>query len=207
MYMWKKLLKWFLIVSVIVSIALFAFVKYQFRYVPKQVLAQARIEAPYDAVIVPGIPFHDREWGWLMKMRVYWGTYLYNEGIAKNLIFSGSAVHTAYVEAEIMALYAQELGIPKEHIFIEPNALHSTENVDYSCIIANNECLRRVAVATDPFQSFFLKWYIEKQDLPVASLPAVMGITDTMDKRPITINPQDAFVENHVPLKLRKAAE
>lgn len=205
--MWKKLLKWFLIISVVISIALFAFSKYQFRYVPKQVLAETRLEQPYDAVIVPGIPFHNMEWDWLMKMRVYWGVYLYKEGITKNIIFSGSAVHTAYIEAEIMALYAQQLGIPKEHIFIEPNALHSTENVDYSCIIANNECLHRVAVATDPFQSWFLKFYIAKHNLPVASLPAVIDITDTMDKHPITIDPSDAFVKDHIPLKEREGGK
>ena len=90
--MWKKLLKWFLIISVFISIALFAFSKYQFRYVPKQVLAETRLEQPYDAVIVPGIPFHNMEWDWLMKMRVYWSVYLYNEGITKNIIFSVKSV-------------------------------------------------------------------------------------------------------------------
>ncbi len=201
--MLKKVLKWFLIISVIISIVMFVFAKYQFRYVPKQVLSETLVAEPYDAIIVPGIPFHNMEWDWLMKMRVYWGVYLYNEGIAKNIIFSGSAVHTAYVEADIMALYAAELGVPNEHIFVEPNALHSTENVDYSCIIANNECFKRIAVATDPFQSLLLKAYIAKNDLPVASLPAVMDITDSMDKGGIVIDPSSAFVENHIPLKQR----
>jgi uncharacterized SAM-binding protein YcdF (DUF218 family) len=114
-------------------------------------------------------------------------------------------VHTAYVEAEIMALYAIELGIPKEHIFTESNALHSTENVDYSRIIAGNQSFKRLAVATDPFQSLLLKAYIAKNDLPVASLPAVFAITDTMDKTPITIDPTGAFVRNHAPLKERKS--
>lgn len=200
----KKGLKWFFIVSVIISAVLFTFSKYQFRYVPKQVLAEARLAEPYDAIIIPGIPFHNMEWDWLMKMRVYWGVYLYREGIAKNIIFSGSAVHTAYVEAEIMALYAIALGIPKQHVFTEPDALHSTENVDYSCIIAGNQCFKRIAVATDPFQSLWLKAYISKHGLNVASLPAVIAITDTMDNRAITIDPADAFVKDHVPLKLRK---
>jgi len=203
--MWKKRLKRLLIVLVIISVALFVVVKYQFRYVPKQVLAETRLAEPYDAIIVPGIPFHHNEWDWIMKTRVYWGVYLYREGIAKNIIFSGSAVHTAYVEAEIMALYAIELGIPKDHIYTEANALHSTENVDYSCIIANNQCFERIAVATDPFQSLLLKAYIARHNLPVASLPAVFAITDTMDKAPITIDPTGAFVHNHVPLKERES--
>lgn len=177
--------------------------KYQFRYVPRQVLAEVRATQPYDAIIVPGIPFDNGEWGWLMKMRVYWAKYLFNEGIARNIIFSGSAVHSPYVEADIMALYALELGIPAANIFKENQALHSTENVDYSCIIAQNNCFNRVAVATDPFQSLLLKAYIKKKDLPVAVIPAVIGIVDTMDKTSLTIDPTSAFVANHVPLKLR----
>ncbi len=203
-YMWKKYLKRFVIVLVIVSAGLFVAAKYHFRYVPKQVLAKARVAEPYDAIIVPGIPFDDMEWGWLMKMRVYWGVYLYNEGIAKNIIFSGSAVHTAYIEADIMALYAIQLGVPTAHIFTEPNALHSTENVDYSSIIATENGFKRIAVATDPFQSLLLKVYIAKHDLDVASLPAVLSITDSMDNRVVTIDPTSAFVENHIPLKQRK---
>jgi uncharacterized SAM-binding protein YcdF (DUF218 family) len=202
--MWKKRLKRFFIVLVVISLALFVGVKYQFRYVPKQVLAEARLAEPYDAIIVPGIPFHKNEWDWIMKMRVYWGVYLYREGIAKNIIFSGSAVHTAYVEAEIMALYAIELGVHEDHIFTESNALHSTENVDYSRIIAGKQSFKRLAVATDPFQSLLLKAYIAKLNMPIASLPAVMSITDTMDKVLINIDPSSAFVKDHVPLKERK---
>lgn len=196
-------MKWFLVISLLLFAGLFAFAKYQFRYVPRQVLAETRLAAPYDVIIVPGIPFNDGEWGWLMKMRVYWAKYLYDEGIAHNIIFSGSAVHSPYVEADIMALYALQLGIPAANIFTENQALHSTENVDYSCIIAGNHCFARLAVATDPFQSMLLKSYLASKNLPIAVLPAVKGITDAMDTALVVIEPKTAFMEGHIPLKDR----
>ncbi len=188
----------------VVAVVVFCWSKYQFRYVPKQILAQTLTVQPYDAIIVPGIPFNNGRWGWLMRMRVYWAKYLFDEGIARNIIFSGSAVHSPYVEAEIMALYALQLGIPAENIFKEDQALHSTENVDYSCIVANSQYFRRLAVATDPFQSLLLKSYIAERNLPVDILPAVMSITDKLDEEQINIDPTSAFVAGHVPLKLRK---
>ena len=53
-------------------------------------------------------------------------------GMAKNVMFSGSAVYTPYYESKIMALYAEAIGIPKERIYIETEAEHSTENIFYS---------------------------------------------------------------------------
>lgn len=186
-----------------VSAGLFALAKYQFRYLPKQAFAQTRLAEPYDAVIVPGIPFDGGEWGWLMKTRVYWAKYLFDQGLARNLIFSGSAVHSPYVEADIMAMYALELGIPADNIFTENQALHTTENVDYSYLICQRECFRRVAVATDPFQTLLLKSYVGKRQLPIHCIPAVLGITNAMDTFSLSIDPSSAFVADHVPLKER----
>jgi uncharacterized SAM-binding protein YcdF (DUF218 family) len=89
-------------------------------------------EGPYDIIIVPGVPFTDGKWSFIMKGRVCWSKYLYDKGIANNVIYSGAAVYSPYCEAEIMALYAEKLGIPAEHILTETKAQHSTENVYYS---------------------------------------------------------------------------
>ena len=98
---------------------------------PQKYFDAAQVKKPYDAVIVPGVPFNGTSWDSTMKLRVHWAVHLYKEGIARNIIFSGGAVYTPYVEAEIMSLYAQELGVPKEHCFIDPLAEHSTENIFY----------------------------------------------------------------------------
>lgn len=61
-----------------------------------------------------------------------------------------------------MALYANKMGIPKEKIFIEPKAKHSSENVYYSLLIAEELGFKRIAIATDPIQGFLLTNYTER---------------------------------------------
>ena len=46
----------------------------------------------YDVVVVPGIPLIDGKWNMTMKRRIYWAKFLYDKGLTKNIIFSGSAV-------------------------------------------------------------------------------------------------------------------
>ena len=117
----------------------------------------------FDAIIVPGVPFNENNWSDVMRIRVFWSKFLYDKGIAKNIIYSGSAVYSPYYEAEIMALYGAKLGIPKEHIFAENQAEHSTENVYYSYKLARLLGFKTVALATDPFQSKMVKSFIRKE--------------------------------------------
>jgi len=131
--------------------------------------------APYDALIVPGIPFENTTWNYIMKSRVLWSVHLYHQGYAKNIIYSGSAVYSPYIEAKIMALYAEKMGVPPEHIFVESTAEHSTENVYYSCLLAKKKGFKKVAVATDRFQSRTLADFLpkvrRKTHLEIKSLP------------------------------------
>ena len=113
-----------------------------------------------------------------MKARVYWSKYLYERGIAKNIMYSGSAVYTPYYEAQIMSLYAQAIGIPKEHIFTETAAEHSTENIYYSYKKAKLLGFKKIALASDPFQTKLLKRFTRKRvDANVRLIPF---ITDTL---------------------------
>ena len=162
---------------------------------------------PYDAIIVPGIPFDSSKgkWNSLMKMRVYWSVYLYKQGLAKNIIFSGSAVYTPYVEGKIMALYAEAMGVPREHIFVDSSAEHSTENVYYSYYIARKQGFKRIAIATDPFQSHFLRNYPKKINVNVQFVPIVFKTLFTLNMLDIEINPQSAYAENFVSLPKRES--
>ncbi|MBN9483808.1 MAG: hypothetical protein BGO70_09395 [Bacteroidetes bacterium 43-93] len=132
----------------------------------------------FDAIIVPGIPYHGHSWDSVMKARVIWSWILYKNGLAKNVIYSGDAVYTPYKEAIVMGLYGQKLGIPKEHIFYDTNARHSTENVYYSYIVAKKLGFKSIALASDPFQTFLLKGFLKRRfGTPIYRLPF---ITDTL---------------------------
>lgn len=132
---------------------------------------KAEANKPYDVIIVPGVPFDGKAWDYKMKGRVLWADYLVKQGIARHVIFSGAAVYTPYVEAKVMALYAEALGTPAECMFVEEKAEHSTENLYYSYLLAKRLGFGKIALATDPYQSTMLKRFIRKHQLPVARIP------------------------------------
>lgn len=161
---------------------------------------------PFDAIIVPGYPFEDGKWSMIIKIRVYWAAYLYKNGIAKNIIFSGSAVYTPYVESRIMSLYAQKLGIPASNIYTEEEAEHSSENLYYSYKMAKREGFSKVALATDPFQTGFLKPHIKKMGFDdLIILPINFTKLKLRDMETPEINPSTAFVEDFSSLTARQS--
>jgi vancomycin permeability regulator SanA len=143
-------------------------------------------DAPYDAGIVPGVPWVENGWDSAMKGRVIWAVHLYKRGLVKNLIFSGGAVYSPYYEGKIMSLYAQELGVPAQHCFPEIQAEHSVENVYYGKKIADSLGLKKVALLTDPFQATLLKGLLRKYSPNIARVPF---LTDTL-KSINRINPK-----------------
>ncbi len=172
----------------------------------RKLYAQAA-QKKYDVIIVPGVPFENGSWSRTMKGRVYWSKYLYEQGVAKNIIYSGSAVYSPYCEAEIMALYATALGIPREHIFTETHAQHSTENLYYSYQQAKKLGFKTIALASDPFQTKALRRFARKR--VSASLGFIPMVTDTMKKlEPGMVNPsidqQQAFRPDFVSLVKRE---
>lgn len=138
----------------------------------------------YDIIVVPGVPFDTAEgkWSRTMKARVYWSKYLYDKGITKNVMYSGNSVYTPYYEGEIMAMYAEAIGIPKEHIYTEIKAEHSTENIYYSYQKAKKLGFEKIALATDPFQTKMLEQFTYTKVSPeVGLLPIVFDTLKAME--------------------------
>jgi uncharacterized SAM-binding protein YcdF (DUF218 family) len=163
----------------------------------------------YDMVVVPGIPLEDSlQWGRIMKGRVYWAKFLYDKGIVRNIMFSGSAVYTPYYEGKIMALYAEAIGIPREHIFTELKAEHSTENLYYSYKQSKQLGFETIALASDPFQSKQLRLFacLRLNDR-IGIIPFVIDTLKMIEpgmKNPV-IDYKKAFKENFVPLPERES--
>ncbi len=72
-------------------------------------------------------------------------------------------------------------------------AKHSTENVYYSLQIAKENGFKKVALATDPFQTKNLRKFIKKFELPVKMMPIVIDTLITIDKYEPKINPVGAI--------------
>lgn len=159
----------------------------------------------FDAIIVPGVPFVNGKWDSTMKARVLWSYYLYQQGIAKNVIYSGGAVYSPYVESKIMGLYAQQLGIPKEHIFCDTLAEHSTENVYFSYLLARDLGFKSIALATDPFQSGMLRSFTRRRfRTEIVHIPFVIDTLKLLYYQEPVINPTSAYQEHFVPITQRE---
>jgi vancomycin permeability regulator SanA len=173
----------------------------------KKLLAKASGKT-YDIIIIPGIPLRNGMWDSTMKARVYWSKYLYDKGIAKNIMYSGSSVYTPYYEAEVMALYAEAIGIPKEHIFTETKAEHSTENMYYGYHKSKKIGFNTIALATDPYQAKQLSSYAKLRiSRNVGIIPIVFDTLSCM--HPIMIDPvidfQKAYNKDFVSITKRQS--
>jgi uncharacterized SAM-binding protein YcdF (DUF218 family) len=162
----------------------------------------------YDMIAVPGVPYTETGWDSTMKARVYWSKYLYDRGIAKNVMYSGSSVYSPYYEAEIMAMYAIAIGIPKENVYTETKAEHSTENLYYVYLKGKKLGFTHIALATDPFQAKQLKRFARvKINKNVGIIPIVFDTLKAM--QPYMIDPQidhkQAYNSNFIPLKSRES--
>jgi hypothetical protein len=105
---------------------------------------------PFDAVIVPGCPANaDGSLTLCQMARALWAARLWRLGWAQRFITSGAAVYSPYIEAESLAAALAALGVPADRIYLEPNALHTDENMYYSLQIARALGLHDIAVASD----------------------------------------------------------
>ena len=159
----------------------------------------------YDVAIVPGVPFNEPKWDGPMMFRLIWAVHLYKRGYVKNLIMSGGAVYTPYVEAEIMKQYAIAMGVPSENIFIESKAEHSTENIWYGYLLAKQKGFKTIALASDPFQARLLYRFVKKRTNGVGIFPALMDTTRTYSHEAPPIEYKHLKLENFIPITERES--
>lgn len=173
-----------------------------------RLLKKAGAGPPYDIIVVPGVPFEDSTWSQVMKIRILWSKYLYDRGIARNVMYSGSAVYTPYYEAHIMGLYGEALGIPKDRIFVETKAEHSTENIYYGFKKAQKLGFKRIALASDPFQTKMLRSFTRKKvSREVGMIPMVFDTVRVMEQGLVApaIDFRQAFKPDFIALPERES--
>lgn len=172
---------------IVFSFIVFTLASCSFTSRQSQKLYQHASQHTYDVIIVPGVPPENGKWSYTMKGRILWSKYLYDKGIAKNIMYSGSAVYAPYVEADVMALYAVALGIPREHVFAEIKAEHSTENIYYSYKKAKQMGFKKIALASDMFQTKMLKRFTRKR--VSADVDLIPMVTDSLKNMASIIDP------------------
>jgi uncharacterized SAM-binding protein YcdF (DUF218 family) len=200
----KKFVRIFLYFHLLLAVALLL-THCSFSRYAKKSYERARQEKPFDVIIVPGVPYEQEETTSIMTMRVLWAKQLYDSGFTRNIIFSGSAVYSPYVEGIVMKIIADSLGIPSDHTFSETKAEHSTENIYYSWKMARGMGFEKIALSTDPFQSRLLGSFVKKYTPGVKVIPIVFDKLDLDGKSLPKIDFSTAFVPNFESIKERES--
>ncbi len=200
--------KW--LIGLLVLLAIVAVLAYAMSWNLKRITIntynQDLVKAPYDVIIVPGIPYDTANSNILLKVRIFWAKNLLDKGIAKNIIFSGAAVHTPWVEGKVMKILADSLGISSLNTFTEDKAEHGNENVYYSYKLAKQLGFKKIALATDQYQNAFLTSFIEARTTDVAQLPVIIDSFPVYEKKTLPIiDAHEAFATKFVPLKERES--
>jgi hypothetical protein len=117
---------------------------------------------PYDAIIVPGVPYYPDSVSDILQLRIRWSIYMYKSGYTKNIIYSGADVYSPYCESKIMAMIAKKNGIPANVIFCDTIAQHGTENIYYGYLLGKKYGFNRIALCTDPIQAEMLSFFMAK---------------------------------------------
>jgi uncharacterized SAM-binding protein YcdF (DUF218 family) len=173
----------------------------------KQTIAmyqKAATKKPYDAIIVPGIPYEKGTENAILRSRVFWSYYLYSNGITQNVIYSGSSVYTPYTESKAMSVFGQYYGVKKENILTETRAEHSVENVYYSWLIAKNKGYKSIALASDPKQVKLMRIYARKKHIKIDYIPIVYSFIDSIPKSQPEVNDSLRIKSGFIPLPERK---
>lgn len=168
--------------------------------------AEGIAKGPYDVIIVPGIAYDTaKQQTNGFNARIIWAKQLYDRKLTKNIIFSGAACYSPYVEGQTMKMIAEAMGVPSQNVFCEVKAEHGKENVYYSWLLAQKLGFKKVALAADPYQAFFLEGFIQANIPDMGILPMS---TDSLKKfyLPVpAIDASPAFVKDFVPLNKRES--
>lgn len=177
--------------------------------------AAARLEVrgaplrPFDAIIVPGCPSApDGRLSRCQARRAMWAAILWERGYTQHFITSGSAVTSPFIEAEALAEAMSLFGVPSERIYLEPDALHTDENVYNALQIARLAGWNRLAIASDSGQAVGACQMLEDWHPQCGAFTMDDGLVETRlaEHAPRLATLRATAVRAFVPLKQRERA-
>ena len=106
----------------------------------------------FDSIIVLGTPANpDGSPSPEQRERVLEGVREYRAGIAPRLIMTGGPAHNRFVEAHVMAQFAEAQGVPASDLFEEGHAQNTIQNIFYSAQIMHAHGWSSAEVVSSPY--------------------------------------------------------
>jgi uncharacterized SAM-binding protein YcdF (DUF218 family) len=113
-------------------------------------VAPACAHRRYDAIIILGSPSdEDGRPSEPNLFRVDQAIRANCMGLGDRFIVTGAAAHNSHVEAEVLRDALLARNVPADRIYLEPQALHTDENIYYSTLIMQAHNWRDALVASD----------------------------------------------------------
>lgn len=161
-------------VGILVLLILAQFILWHYFPAPKKIQPNRL----YDVGIVLGSPTkEDGTLSRMQKSRIDAAIALYQEGHIAHILISGGGVRNAYVEADVMAEYAQRL-VPENVLVKERKARNTYENLLYAKEICEKRHWSHVVVITSCFHARRADYMVRKFFTDYA-----MGKTKEKEKR------------------------
>jgi uncharacterized SAM-binding protein YcdF (DUF218 family) len=106
----------------------------------------------FDSIIVLGTPTRaDGTPSPEQRQRVLEGIREYRASVAPHLIMTGGAAHNQFVEAHVMAQFAESQGVPASDILEEGQAQNTIQNIYYSAIIMHSHGWTSAEIVSSPY--------------------------------------------------------
>jgi uncharacterized SAM-binding protein YcdF (DUF218 family) len=106
----------------------------------------------FDTIIVLGTPANPNGTpSPEQRTRILEGIREYRTGIAPRLIMSGGPAHNQFVEAHVMAQFAESQGVPASDILEEGQAQNTIQNIYYSAQIMHAHGWSSAEVVSSPY--------------------------------------------------------
>ena len=133
-------------------------------------------QSHFDVLIVLGFPaLEDGSVSPEERQRVLEAVREYRAGVASHLILTGGPAHNRFVEADVMAHFAESQGVPVEALIEEPHARNTIQNAIYSVAILRSHGWHSAEVVTSSyhvprsaliFAHFPIQWRIKSASWP-----------------------------------------
>lgn len=108
-------------------------------------------QSHFDAIIVLGCPANpDGTPSLTQRERVTEGVVEYRRGVAPHLIVTGGPAHNQYVEADVMARFAETEGVPADAVLEEARAHDTIQNAFYSVQIMQTHGWHSAEIVSSP---------------------------------------------------------
>ncbi|MEW4369436.1 YdcF family protein [Paenibacillus kandeliae] len=134
------------IAILIAYIALFAFSAYSI-----WTFADKNQVATTDAAVVLGAAVTDSQPSPVFRERIHHGIWLYQQGLASKLIFTGGSDEAGQPsEAEVARTYALSQGVKATDIYTDTTSRYTSENIRNAAAIAKAHQLQKLTIVSDP---------------------------------------------------------